>query len=323
MGNKDAGRALRSMDMEDYVEVMGGSSTNYKNTGINFPNNQVWRYFKLLRDYALNRIQWRSNKVDERELRLIEWNIFHYGFCAMVQPTITRNGIKMKTDKLKIFQCVLVDPNPRNGRAGSINIVNNYQSRIPIDITYGPEDFVIFTDEFAFPNSGLPFVNLAWEYANKLYEVDLVFDSVAGKMRAPIVYNGGSDTTPENSYNLPNNPGSQTVADIMKAAYDRRAKHVVLTENQVGRDGLIYPPPDVPTTLAELIDAQDRLYEAYFKTLGLYTNKDKTGSYTVKELQEEGDETGDFRTEVWKSNRLICAKEAALKFDIDLELKVM
>lgn len=324
MGKKDAGRALKNMPIDQYMIAMGGSvDQNVKNTGVAFTNNEVFKYYRLLREYALNRIRWTSPTIPEYELRLIEWNIFHYGKCAMLKPKITKNGVSITTDEPRIYECAYTEVNERNGRPLKISIVNNTSSRLTIDVNYDCTEFVIFTDEYLFAASPTPMRHIAWEYACKLHELDLAFNANSHRQRMPFVFNNGSTTVEDaNTFNITTNKG-MSIAEIMRSAYGRNEQFVEIPQSMVGANGFMHEPQYVNNEINNLIEAQKRLYESYLEIIGLYTNRERSGVYTIKDLQKEGDETGDFRTECLKNTRLICAREAAEMFHIDLVMEVI
>lgn len=322
MGNKDAGRAIANLDNISYMQAMGANvSDEVKNTGIDFTTYAVYKYYRNLREYTLNRIAWFCDSIPEYELRLIEWNIFHYGKCAMLKPSITRNNIKYTSSNLKIYKCNYTDFNRRNGRPYSITILNTENNKIPIDSIYNSDDFVIFTDEYLQTTQTLPMYHLAWEFANKLYEIDLAFNANAHKLRMPFVFNKASSQEKEGYNSIPNKEFG--IAEIMRSAYGRNEQFAEVPESMVGNNGFMYEPSHVDFHLIEHLEAQKKVYESYFEVLGLYTNKEKSGVYTIKDLQKDGDETGDFRTETLKSSRYLCAKEASEKFNINIGFKVV
>lgn len=323
MSNKTAGRAVAALPNVAYMGVMGADVTNIKNSGISFTNGEVFKYFKLLREYALHRIKWLSDSISEHELRLIEWNIFHYGKCAMLRPKIIRNGVKFELKDPKIYQCNYTDINYRNGRPFSISIVNQQSRHFIIDVNYNDSEFVIFTDDFLFSHDSNPFIHIAWEFACKLHELDLAFNANSHRNRMPFVFNNGaSEVEKDGTFNVIANKGV-SIAEIMRSAYGRNEQFVEIPQSMVGTTGFMHEPRYVKNDMLDHIEAQKKLYQAYFELLGLYTNKEKSGVYTVKELQKNGDETGDYITDIMRNTRLMCAKEACLKFNINLSMEVV
>lgn len=323
IGNKDIGRAINAMPFDQYITTMGGNIENMRNTGISFTNWEVFKYFKMLREYALGRIRWTSSTLPEHELKLIEWNIFHYGRCAMLRPVIKNNGVKFQIKQPRIYQCNYTDINFRNGRPNTISIINNPSNKLVIEANYDADEFVIFTDEFLFPHKPNPFIHVAWEFACKLHELDLAFNANSHRMRMPFVFNNGAtEIEKDGTFKLVANRGI-SIAELMRSAYGRNEQFIEIPESMVGTTGFMHEPQHVDMHILELIEAQKKLYQAYLELLGLYTNKEKSGVYTIKDLQENGDESGDFITKVAKNNRLSCAREAALKFNIDLVMEVI
>lgn len=335
--NKAAGRAVNALDNATYVQAMGGTvmsvpgpSTsdenaleNLKNTGLFFTNSQVYKYFKLLRNYYLNRIKWSSDRIPQHELRLIEWNIFHYGRCAMLRPRITKNGVRYRSPNPKIYQCTFNDINFRTGRPRSVSILNQNTRDCIVDVNYSDDEFVVFTDQFVNTGDELPFMTIAWEFACKLHELDLAFNANSVRQRMPSILNNGSIDTDNNNTTIIIPNKGVSISEVLRSAIGRNEQFVEIPQSMIGHDGLfhesIYNDNQMPTH----IDAQKKLYEAYFEVLGLYTNKDKKGVYTVKALQKNGDETGDYICEVMKETRAMCMREACLMFNINMQLEVL
>lgn len=310
---------MAEMNHLDYVTAMGGSVNGVIHTGEDFTTWAVYKYFRILRNYALSRFRWLSDVLEEDELRLIEWHIFHYGRCALVRPKITlkdHHKVYYPNMKPRIFQCNYTRTNHRNGKPYSISIVNNSNSypELTIDTEYTSEDFTIFTDNFLYFADNTPFRYIALEYANKLYELDLAFNMNSRKMRFPFVFNNADEDGIIHGVKL---------SEIMRSAYLRNEAFVEIPESMVGKDNFIFEPAHQESLVSELLESQKKLYQAYFEMLGLYTNRDKGGSYTVKRLQEAGDMTGDYITDTQLRTRLLCAEDAAKKFNIDFGIQVM
>lgn len=325
MGKKSAGRKINNLPPLDYVNIMGGEiNSSIKNTGISFTNHEVVKYFKLLRSYALNRIRWTSDTIPEHELRLIEWNIFHYGKCAMLRPKIIKNNVNFRLSTPKIYRCAYTDINYRTLRPTRISIVNQQSHQYIIDVNYNFDEFVIFTDEFLNAQDPMPFVNIAWEYACKLHELDLAFNANSHRNRMPFVFNNaGLDKIEKDGIFAYVADKGVSIAEIMRSAYGRNEQFVEIPESMVGRDGFMHEPRYVKNDMLDHIDAQRKLYESYLELLGLYTLKEVKGVYTIKDIQSSGDETGDFITDVYKRTRILCAKEASKMFNINLTLEVI
>lgn len=296
---------------------------NILNTGYAFTNYEVWKYFKILRNYALNRVKWTCDHIPEYELRLIEWNLFHYGKCAMLKPRITRNGVSFITKHPKIYQCAFTKINRRNGRPELISLINEQNDHFIIDINYCDKEFVIFTDEFLFAESVNPFVTVAWEFACKLHELDLAFNANSHRNRMPFIFNTASTTQDNTNNPAPVYNRGTSVAELMRSAYGRNEQFVEIPENMVSKDSFFHEPQYVQNEMLNHIEAQKKLYQGYMELLGLYTNKQENGSYKVKRLQVDGDDSPDYITECYKSTRILCAKEASLKFGINLIVEVI
>ena len=324
MGNKDAGRDLRDMEFSDYMRNMGGE-INWSSSGNEFPTLGVYKWYKLLRGYYLNRFRWLSDNIDETELKLIEWDIFHYGFCAMLRPKIIRDGVKFTATQYKIYRCQFTNINHRNGKPHTISILNqNTNTNMIIDVNYSDDEFVIFTDEYLFPQHTVPFSRIAWEYANKLYEVDLAFNANSHKNRMPFVFNTGrrGETKDNQTFNIIAKVGVG-LAELMRSAFGRNEQFIEVSENMVGESGFLHEPRYIENLLPAHIETQKRLIDAYMELIGLYTSKDRKGVYVVQALQEQGDESGDFITHSLQLERLRSAQEAANKFGITLSLEVI
>lgn len=324
MGNKSAGRVLAQMDNIRYTALMGGSiSPQARNTGIDFTNYAVWKYFKMLMIYALNRVKWSSTTLTDEELRLIEWNIFFYGVCAMVRPKIVIDGFKFISPKPRIYQCAFTEINFRTGAPFKISLVNSQNAKVIIDPNYNDDEFVIFTDEFLWSQNNNPFSHVAWEFANKLYELDLAFNANSHRNRMPFVFNNAAITKNIDGVGFETVHPGISIAEIMRSAFGRNEQFVEVPENMVGKDGFMHEPQYVENQMLEHIEAQKKLYQAYFELLGLYTNKEKSGVYTVKRLQEDGDESPDYITECLLSSRVLSLKRAVEMFGITLRLEVI
>lgn len=325
MGNKDIGRQIASLPFDDYTEVMGGNvdRANWYNTGVSFTNAEVVKYFRLLRDYALNRIHWVSNQIPQHELRLIEWMIFHYGRCAMLIPRITNNNVRFTYKQPMIYQFNISEINTRTMRPIKISIISPQNAGVVIDVNYEADEFVIFTDEYLTGIDVTPFRHIAWEFACKLHELDLAFNANSHRQRMPFVFNNADyNKNADGTYN-PVAVRGLTIAEIMRSAFGRNEQFVEVPEHMVGANGFMHEPQYVSNEMLNYIDAQNKLYLAYFERLGLYTNKEKGGSYVVKREQENGDETGDYITKTIKSPRTLAMREASLKFGIDLAYEVV
>lgn len=320
------GRQIASLPIDQYMQLMGGnvnSASYHQNSGIFFTNFEVWKYFKILRLYALNRIKWTSDQISEEELRLIEWNIFHFGFCAMIKPKIIRNNLKIQFNKPKIYRCAFTEINVRTGYPYKISIVNQNTKGFVIDNNYNSDEFVIFTDEFSPAENVNPFAYVAWEFANKLHDIDLAFNANAHKLRFPFLFsNGGTQTEKDGTVRRIPIIGN-SIAETVRSTMGRNEMFAEIPEHMVGNNQFMYEPQYVNNDLINLIDAQKKIYERYFELLGLYTNPEKGGAYTVKRLQESGDETGDYITETLKSTRILCAKRASEMFKINLKVRVL
>jgi len=318
MGNKDNGRAVNNLEFLEYIKAHGGMIGN---TGISFTNFECWKYFRLLRDYFLNRIEWISPQIPQIELRLIEWNIFHIGFCAMVRPVIIKNNVKYKLPEPKIYQCVYTELNRRTGEPTKINLTNVENKNITLQTEYNSNDFVIFTDEFLFANQSNPFCHIAWEYACKMHELDLMFNANSHKLRMPLVFNNASIQTDEKGKKIMNHQDIG-ISEIIRSAIGRNEQYVEIPQNMVGSN-FLHEPQYIDNDIVKYIEAHKKLLESYMELLGLYTNREKSGVYTVKDLQVNGDETGEYITETIKTTRVMRAKEAVNKFQIDLRIQVI
>lgn len=330
MGNKDIGRAYAKMDNIEYTKAMGGTidgiTINHRRnaTGTSWTTRDVYKYFKLLSNYAMCRCKWTSPQIPEYELRLIEYYLFYYGRCAMLYPLVRLSPYQCyKIDKLKIFQCTPENINARNKRPRSITIVNNSKSRFVLETRYFADEYVIFTDEFLQSPDTNPFFYVTQEFANKLHEVDLAFKMNTNQLRMPFVFNGVKLEKDDIEKDIRGVATGNSLAEIMRSAFGRNEAFVNIPQNLVGSDKFMHEPQYVTNRLLEYIEVQKKLIQQFLEFLGLFTAKDKTGVYTVKRLQEEGDESPSYITDVWKNNRLICAREAVNKFNIDLTLEII
>lgn len=323
VGNKTEGRKIANSNNIDYMFLHGSNITNNKNTGISFTNSEVVKYYNLLTEYALNRIKWTSDTIPEQELRLIEWNIFHYGKCVMLDPKIIRDNVKFRLGKPRIYQCNYTRVNTRSGEPLSISIFGNQNSEAIIDLNYDSSEFTVFTNNYSFSENAQPFCYIAWEFACKLHELDLAFNANSHRNRMPFVFGNSGAKLKENENTSFNAFKTMSIAEIMRSAYGRNEQFVEISDDLISKNGFMHEPRYVKNDMLEHIEAQKKLYQAYFELLGLYTNKEKGGVYTVKKLQENGDETGDYITDILKNTRLLCAKRACQKFGINLTMEVV
>lgn len=302
--------------------IANSNLANTLNTGVMPTNYEVMKYFKILRLYALNRIKWSSDHIPDSELRLIEWNLFHYGKCAMLRPEVRVDDIIFTSQQPKIFRCNFSEWNKRNGRPRKITIANEQDIPASVTMEYSEDKFTIFSDEFMFQDQGVPFSSIAWEYACKLHEIDLAISMNLRKLRMPFVFNSAGQTQDNTG-----NPAAiinrgVTVAELMRSAYLRNEPFTEIPDNMVGQT-FMHEPAHTENYVNDLLQTQKQVYQGYMELLGLFTDKQKTGAYKIKRLQEDGDDSPDFITEVEKSSRLLSAKDAALKFKINLVMEVI
>lgn len=313
---------MAKLPFEMYSRLMGADVTNLKNTGVSFTTTEVLKYFKELRTYALNRVRWLSNEIPEDELRLIEWHIFHSGKCAMLRPKIIKDRVCFRTPQVKIFACNFTDINDRTGNPHKISILNSQSKVAVIDPNYNEDEFVIFTDEYLFPGDPTPAQFLAWEHACKLHELDLAFNANSHRLRMPFVFsNAAAETQDDGTFYMVAGRG-MGVAETMRSAFGRNEQFVEIPDALVGKT-FLHEPQHVQNHMLEHLEAQKKLYDSYFQRIGLQINKEKSGSYTVKELQESGDESPNFITKCMKSTRQICAEKAANMFGITLSMEII
>ena len=308
------GNPYEKMDSIDYLNMMGATvtDTEIKNTGFNFTTREVNKYYKILRTYALSRYTWQSNIISQRELRLIEWHIFHKGYCAMIKPKIRKKGVTLYADKPLIYPCNVTKYSIRSGEPLQISIM--HQDNQYIDPIYDEGEFVLISDDFLHYTQTTPFCLIAWEYANKLYELDLAFNANNHKARLPMIFNP--------NYNKDKGLSQKGIklSELLRSAFGRNEQFVEIPGNMVGTTGLLHEPNNTQTHVIEYLDAQKKLYTSYLEMLGIYTNTEKGGSYEVKEVQQNGDQSGDYITQQAMDNRLLCARDCARVFNIDLTI---
>jgi hypothetical protein len=320
---KSMGRAVNSLPHAQYMTAHGATVQSANATGINFTNFEVAKYFKQLRLYAVNRLKWRSDTIPEHELKLIEWHLFNTGYCAVLRPKVSRRHFVYTSPHVKVFECALQDLNNRTGRPNKISISTAGVHSAPIDIHYDKNDFVIITDEYLFPANALPHRLIAWEYACKLHELDLAFNANSHRNRLPFIFNNGSSKAQNNEQFNNISVYGVSIAELMRSAMGRNEQFVEVPERAVGESGFMHEPRYVENNLKAYMECQRYIKELYFEDLGLYTQREQSGVYTVKALQKEGDETGEYRTDVLLEGRLSGAKEAAQKFNVQLSLEVV
>jgi hypothetical protein len=241
----------------------------------------------------------------------------------MLRPRVTKDNIRFEVKCPKIYRCNFTDINYRTGRPNKISILKQKDDLGVIDINYCDDEFVIFTDEYLFPFNTTPFAWVAWEFANKLYELDLAFNANSHKNRMPLIINNGASEIDKNgTFNVIANRGI-SIAEIMRSAYGRNESFIEIPETIVGKTGLLHEPQHIQNDMLDHIEAQKRLYDAYFELLGVQIERERKGSYVIREQQEFGDESTTFRTKCLKNTRLLCAKEAVKMFKINLSLEVV
>ncbi len=320
MSNKARGKLLKNMGNIEYIKTMGGTVDNTLDTGTVPANYRVNYYINQLKNYSVNRYKWISPNMRQIDLNLIEENLFYNGTTVLVKPTLTKyvNNYKCKFyyDTVKTYRYNVVRYNIRTNEPYSINL---YKYNELIDIQYNSNDFVIINDTLINDRYYNTQYQLAYEYANKLYELDLAFNNNSHKMRFPLIF---SNTAISDKDTLGvGGLVTTTNARIVKDAYNRNEVFVQLSDDTVSKKGLLYEQEHADNYLIDFLNTQEKLYEEYFNLIGLYTNKEKNGVYENKELQNE-DERGNYITKINYANRAQKIQEIKDKFKIEISLEV-
>ena len=330
MGKRQISQEINNMDNIAYTAMMGGSVQNWgdRDTGINQAVGVVYRYFNKLRDYGVNRYRWTSNILRPIELQLIEWNFFMWGKAAVVYPVYFHNRINsgvrrgIRVNKPHIFNAHIVLQNLRTSEVLKINIIDNYMNGLmmPLKREYSYKEFGMLTDQYnLFPVANVPLWRTAWEFANKLYELDLTFNSNAHKQRIPLMFDNG--VSPPQDTKQHYNMGNFDVADLVNAAMQRNEQIVTVPKPRVGDSILHQTNQYNENNLMEYIVAQRKLYDEYFELIGVDVIQEKHGVYQAKDVQELSLSNNNYKSIIGLRNRRFHADIVNSRFGLDLHVE--
>lgn len=330
MGKSEISSKMNSMSAEQYTLAMGGNAQNFsdRDTGINQSNTVVYRYFNLLRDYAVNRFTWQSNIIDPYDLQMIEWLFFMTGKACLIYPIFfsknhPQKGIKIKVPS--IFDTNITLQNRRTGSVLRVNVIDSYVNPLfmPLKKDYTYVDFAMLSSNYTlFPENNVPLYHIAWEYANKLYEIDLAFNANSTKQRLPLLFNNGiSENRLENNgqtYNMSN----FTASNLVREAVNRNEQFVEIPQSQVGEKGLLFQTNQYSeNNLSEYIECQRRVMDEYLELLGVEGKQEKHGVYESKDVQLRSQGNNNYKSLIMLRNRRFHADNANKKFGLDLKVE--
>lgn len=329
MSKSQVSSMMNGMSTEEYTLAMGGNVYNMSNrdTGINQPVNTVYRYFNLLRDFTVNRYTWQSDILQPVDLQLIEWLFFMTGKACLVYPTFysARNrekGIRIKTPS--VFNTNITLQNQRTSEVLKINIIDNYVNALfmPLKRDYNYKDFAMLSCNYTlFPINNVPMFHVAWEYANKLYELDLTFNANATKQRIPLLFNNGvNDNRLEKGQVY--NQGNTTAGTMVRDAIARNEQFVEIPQSQVGEKGLLHSTNQYnENNLKDYIETQRRILDEYLELIGIEGKQEKHGVYESKEVQERSMGNNNYKALIGLRNRRFHAEAANKRFGLDLRVE--
>lgn len=340
MGKSSISKAMNTMPATQYTRSMGGTVSTRshptddppvgqydRDTGISQSVNTVNRYFDSLRNYTINRYTWQSDILSPFDLQLIEWLFFMTGKACLIYPVFYQkscpeNGIKIKTPS--IFNTIITMQNHRTSEVLKVTVVDNYVNTIkmPLKREYIYTDFAMLSDSYTlFPANNIPMCHTAWEYANKLYELDLTFNANATKQRIPLIFNNGVNDKRLEEGQMYNN-GNFTVGSLVREAMARNEQFTEIPQSQVGEKGLLHSTNQYQeNNLQNYIETQRRLYDEYFELIGVEVVQEKHGVYQAEKVQEKALANNNYRALVGLRNRRFHAEQANKKFGLDLRVQ--
>lgn len=337
MGKGQVSKTFQNMPTTEYMQAMGGTvqmSTGHgfqrdADTGIDQSVNTVYRYFNKLRDYAINRYTWQSDIINPYDLQLIEWLFFMTGKACLVYPVFyqksnNERGIRIKTPS--IFNTTITMQNMRTSEPLKINIIDNYVNALmmPLKRDYVYKDFAMLSDQYTlFPTNNVPLWHIAWEYANKLYELDLTFNANATKQRIPLLFNNGVSDNRKDSgqqYNM----GNFTAGDLVREAMQRNEQFAEIPQSQVGEKGLLHSTNQYQeNNLQAYIETQRKLYDEFFEIIGVEVVQEVGGVYQTKDVQQNQMANNNYKSLVGLRNRRFHAENANKRFGLDLRVQAL
>jgi hypothetical protein len=332
MGKSKVSQAMNGMPTGQYVEAMGGSVSMHGNmqnmadrdTGINQSVNTVYRYFNQLRDYAVNRYTWKSNILEPYDLQLIEWLFFMTGKACLIYPTFYSRNNRAKGIKLKqprIFNTNITLQNFRTSECLKVNIIDNFVNALfmPLKRDYNFRDFAMLSCNYTLlPINNVPLWHTAWEYANKLYELDLTFNANATKQRIPLIFNNGIENTNDGNQQL-YNQGNFTAANLVREAMARNEQFAEIPQSRIGEKGLLHSTNQYSdNNLLDYLETQRKIYDEFFEILGVEVVQEKHGVYVSEAIQSKAFANNNYKALIQLRNRRFHAEQCNKKFGLDL-----
>jgi len=319
-----------NMDSNSYILNMGGSTSGMidRDSGLNQPQNTVYRYFNILREYAINRYQWTSSILNPYDAQLIEWLFFMTGKACLVYPVFYSRKNRNKGIRIKrptVYNTNITLQNHRTSEPLKINIIDNYINSVfmPLKKDYNFTEFAMLSSNYTFfAQNNIPLCHTAWEYANKLYELDLTFNANATKQRLPIMINNGvQDIREQGQYY---NSGNFTTGDLVKSAVARNEQFIEIPQSQIGTDGVLHNTNQfLQNNLMNYIETQRRLYDEFFEIIGIEVKSEKHGVYEARDVQMVGLATNNYKSTIGLRNRKFHAEQANKRFNLDLKVEMI
>lgn len=326
MSKSEVSATMNGMSTSEYMLAMGGNVQNMsdRDTGISQPVNTVYRYFDLLRNYTVNRYTWQSDILNPHDLQLIEWLFFMTGKACLIYPTFyssrhREKGIRIKTPS--IFNTNITLQNMRTSEVLKVTVIDNFVNALfmPLKRDYCYKDIAMLSCNYTlFPVNNVPLFHVAWEYANKLYELDLTFNANATKQRIPLVFNNGVSDGRELMYNT----GNATAGTLVRDAIARNEQFIEIPQSQVGEKGLLHSTNQYnENNLAEYIETQRRIMDEYLELIGIEGKQEKHGVYESKEVQERSMGNNNYKALIGLRNRRFHAEQANKRFGLDIRVQ--
>lgn len=320
------------MPTGEYINAMGGSvSTFYdRDSGTSQPTSVVYRYFDILRNYAVNRYTWQSDIMEPHDLQLIEWLFFMTGKACVIYPTFYSHRTREKGIKIKkptVFNTNIILQNMRTSEPLKVNITDNYVNALfmPLKRDYTYQDFAMLSCNYTlFPMNNIPLANVAWEYANKLYELDLTFNANATKQRIPLIFNNGVaklEATQEN-HTILYDRGNFGAADLVRDAMARNEQFVEIPQTAIGDKGLLHSTNQYSeNNLHDYIETQRKLFDEFFELIGVEVVQEKHGVYQSEEIQKRTLANNNYKALIGLRNRRFHAEHCNKRFGLDLRVQ--
>lgn len=329
MSKSQVATKINNLTPTEYITKMGGSynTMNDRDTGISQPDNTVYRYFDILRNYSINRYTWQSDILSPYDLQLIEWLFFMTGKACLVYPIFYSNRNKEKGIKIKtpcVFNTNITLQNQRTSEVLKVNITDNYVNALfmPLKRDYCYKEFAMLSCNYTlFPINNIPLAHVAWEYANKLYELDLTFNANATKQRIPLVFNNGvSDGRELNGQVY--NQGNTTAGTLVREAIHRNEQFVEIPQSQIGEKGLLHSTNQYnENNLHDYIETQRKIFDEFFELIGVEVVQEKHGVYQSEEIQKRTLSNNNYKALIGLRNRRFHTEQANKKFGLDLRVQ--